>query len=102
MLAVALTPGQPGYGGERPWRGVAVDDLRELPTATGWSVDLGAVLAPGSPAECLRFRDEPVDDSRVLLRAAGAWTYGFANDADCGSATSAWGPDSRRSTPTGA
>jgi outer membrane protein assembly factor BamB len=86
-VTVALAPGQPRYGGEAPWRGVAVDDLREAPTASGWSVDLGAALAPGTPAECLRFRDEPVDDRRVLLRAAGAWTYGFANDGDCGGAT---------------
>ncbi|MBD8702405.1 PQQ-binding-like beta-propeller repeat protein [Frigoribacterium sp. CFBP 13712] len=91
VVIVALVPGQPRYGADRPWRGVAVDDLREAPTATGWSVDLGAALAPGTPAECLRFRDEPIDDRRVLLRAAGAWTYGFANDGDCGGATAGVG-----------
>lgn len=91
LVAVALAPGQPVYGDRTPWQGISYDDLREEPTATGWSIDLGSVLAPDTPTECLRYRDEPLGAGRVLLRAAGAWTYGFANDSDCGSATAGVG-----------
>jgi hypothetical protein len=88
LVAGTLAPGQPVYGGLAPWQGTATVDLREAPTASGWSADLAGSLAPGAPALCLRFPAVPVgDDGHVLVRAAPAWTYGFANDAGCGSDT---------------
>ena len=87
-LTAALVPGQPVYGGLPPWQGTSTVDLREAPTASGWTADLAGALAPGAPALCLRFPSAPVgDDGLVLVRAAPAWTYGFANDAGCGSDT---------------
>jgi len=88
LVAGSLAPGQPVYGGLPPWQGTSTVDLREVPTASGWSADLAGALAPGAPALCLRFPALPVgDDGLVLVRAAPAWTYGFANDAGCGSDT---------------
>ena len=87
VTTVVVAPTQPGYGGEAPWQGVAVDDLRQQPTTSGWRVDLRAALAPGAPAECLRYRSTPVDQGLALVSAAGAWTYGFANDGDCATPT---------------
>ncbi len=88
LVAGALAPGQPVYGGLSPWQGAGTVDLREAPTASGWTADLAGALAPGAPALCLRFPSRPVgDDGLVLVRAAAAWTYGFANDAGCGSDT---------------
>jgi hypothetical protein len=88
LVAGSLAPGQPVYGGLPPWQGTSTVDLREAPTASGWTADLAGALAPGAPALCLRFPALPVgDDGLVLVRAAPAWTYGFANDAGCGSDT---------------
>ncbi|KQS22625.1 hypothetical protein [Frigoribacterium sp. Leaf186] len=84
---VVVAPTQPEYGGDGPWQGIAVDDLRQQPTTTGWRVDLRAALAPGAPPECLRYRSTPVDQGLALVSAAGAWTYGFANDGDCATPT---------------
>ena len=87
-VTAGLVPGQPVYGGLPPWQGTSTVDLREAPTASGWTADLAGALAPGAPALCLRFPSAPVgDDGLVLVRAAPAWTYGFANDAGCGSDT---------------
>ena len=84
---VLVAPTQPEYGGDEPWQGIAVDDLRQRPTTSGWRVDLRGALAPEAPAECLRYRATPVDHGVALVSAAGAWTYGFANDGDCATPT---------------
>ncbi|WAC50944.1 hypothetical protein [Frigoribacterium sp. SL97] len=84
---VLVAPTQPEYGSDPPWQGIAVDDLRQEPGTTGWRVDLRAALAPGAPAECLRYRATPVAQGLALVSAAGAWTYGFANDGDCATPT---------------
>jgi hypothetical protein len=90
LPAALLTPGQPGYGADAPWQGVATVDLREAPT-TGWSVALAETLAPGSRPACLRFPTATVGSGRVLVSAGAGWTYGFANDAGCGSETTGVG-----------
>jgi len=84
---VLVAPTQPEYGADPPWQGVEVDDLRQEPGTTGWRVDLRAALAPEAPAECLRYRATPVEQGLALVSAAGAWTYGFANDGDCATPT---------------
>ena len=90
LPAALLAPGQPGYGAESPWRGVETVDLRQEPT-TGWSVALAETLAPGFRPACLRFPTATVDTGRVLVSAGPGWTYGFANDAGCGSETTGVG-----------
>jgi len=91
LVAVVVVPLQPGYGSDDPWQGIAVDDLRREPETTGWRVDLRSALAPGAPAECLRYRATPVEQGVALVGAAGALTYGFANDGDCATPTTGVG-----------
>ena len=67
-VTAALVPGQPVYGGLSPWQGTSTVDLREAPTASGWTVDLAGALAPGAPALCLRFPSVPVGDDGLVDR----------------------------------
>jgi len=86
-VTLAVVPTQPVYGGSSPWKGVSVADLRTRPATDGWSLDLAGALAPDARPACLRFPNEVVSPGRILVGAAAAWTYGFANDAGCGSDT---------------
>ncbi|WP_423918198.1 PQQ-binding-like beta-propeller repeat protein [Frigoribacterium sp. 2-23] len=87
LIAALCVPGQPRYGAASAWQGIDFVDLRAAPSTDGWRLDLASTLAPGAPPECLRYRSETVAPGLALVRAAGAWTYGFANDGDCGAAT---------------
>lgn len=91
VVTALLGPGQPHYGAETPWRGVATTDIRTEPSGGGWAVDLADTLAPGSRPACLRFPTATVSPGRVLVSAAPGWTYGFANDSGCGSETTGIG-----------
>jgi outer membrane protein assembly factor BamB len=74
---------QPSYASLRPWLGITVDDIRSAPTSSPWAVDLAATLAPGAPAECLRFTASDVGQDLVLVRAESAWTFGYSADTVC-------------------
>ena len=85
-LVAGLGIAQPRYGAAAPLGGTAVDDLREPPAASGPGVDLAGTLAPGVPAECLRWTSTTVGPGLAVVRGAGAWSYGAANDGDCATA----------------
>lgn len=74
---------QPSYGTLSPWSGVRVDDVRASPTPRAWAVDLASTLAPGAPAECLRFTAVDVGQDLAAVRADSAWNSGFSDDASC-------------------
>jgi len=85
VLAAAAAV-QPRYGEGAPLGGTAVEDLREAPVAVGPGVDLADALAPGVPPECLRWTSTTVSEGLAVVRGAGAWSYGAANDGDCATA----------------
>lgn len=74
---------QPHYGSLSPLGGIAVDDLRSEPSSSLWAVDLAATLAPGAPAECLRFTSLDVARGLAVVRAESARSYGFVDDSVC-------------------
>lgn len=90
LAATGLVAGlglvQPRYGAAPPLGGTAVDDLRGAPVASGPGVDLAGTLAPGVPPECLRWTSTTVAPGLAVVRGAGAWSYGAANDGDCATA----------------
>ncbi|MCU1529540.1 MAG: hypothetical protein JWP75_3303 [Frondihabitans sp.] len=88
IAAIVLVVGvgtalQPSYGNLTPWQGITVDDIRSAPTSSPWAVDLAATLAPGAPAECLRFTASDVGQDLVLVRAESAWTFGYTAETLC-------------------
>ncbi|MGA1812448.1 PQQ-binding-like beta-propeller repeat protein [Frondihabitans sp. 4ASC-45] len=74
---------QPNYGSLSPLGGIAIDDLRAEPSASLWALDLAATLAPGAPAECLRFTTLDVGRGLVAVRAESSRSLGFADDSVC-------------------
>jgi hypothetical protein len=83
VVASIGTALQPSYSALTPWHGITVDDLRGSPQTRAWSVDLAETLAPGSPAECLRFTGVDVRQNLALVRADSAWSEGFREDVLC-------------------
>ncbi|NII50250.1 PQQ-binding-like beta-propeller repeat protein [Frigoribacterium endophyticum] len=86
LVAVGGTAASPRYADGAPWGGTAVDDLRNAPTGTAWSLDLAERLAPGVPRRCLHFWPSPAVDGLVAV--------GASVDLDPGTASG--GPDCRR------
>lgn len=74
---------QPTYGALAPFGGLRVDSVRASPAISPWAVDLGAMIAPGTPPECIRFSTVDVGTDLVAVRADGAWAYGFAPESAC-------------------
>jgi outer membrane protein assembly factor BamB len=74
---------QPTYGALAPFQGLRVDSVRASPAVSPWAVDLGAMIAPGTPPECIRFSTVDVGTDLVAVRADGAWAYGFAPESAC-------------------
>ena len=86
-LAVAVgTAATPRYGSGSPWGEAPVDDLRRLPAAAAWTLDLAQLLAPSVPRGCLHFWPSPA--------AGGLVAVGASVDLDPGLGTT--GPDCRR------
>ncbi|GAA4664913.1 hypothetical protein [Frondihabitans cladoniiphilus] len=63
-VAASLTP---PYGDDSPWMSSRVDDVRQAPTAVGWSVDLARAMLPGVPTRCAGFGVSSSSGSLVLL-----------------------------------
>lgn len=74
---------QPDYGALTPYSGVGVDDVRSAPGQSAWAVDLASTLAPGAPADCLRFSAVDVGQSLVAVHADSAWDSGYSAETNC-------------------
>ncbi|WP_162269018.1 PQQ-binding-like beta-propeller repeat protein [Frondihabitans sp. PAMC 28766] len=88
VIAVIGTALQPSYGSLPPEGGVSVLDLRSAPTPTGWSLDLGAVFAPGVPGSCLSFQSGALSPTLELVSATVPITSSTQENALCSPGTS--------------
>lgn len=78
LVAAGAVSVAPHYGDGRPWTGLAVDDLRRSPDATGWTLDLAATLAPDAPRRCLNFWASPAVDGLVAVGTSVDLDFGDA------------------------
>lgn len=78
LVAAGAVSVAPDYGDGRPWTGLAVDDLRRSPDATGWTLDLAATLAPDAPRRCLNFWASPAVDGLVAVGTSVDLDFGDA------------------------
>jgi hypothetical protein len=84
LVTLAGASVTPGYGDLRPFQASDVADLRNLPTATGWSTDLARDALPGVPPECASFSASSSSGRDVILTAQSP---PLGSSTNCSSAT---------------
>ncbi|GAA4664907.1 outer membrane protein assembly factor BamB family protein [Frondihabitans cladoniiphilus] len=81
---------QPTYGSLTPYGGTRVDDVRSGPRTSRWAADLAGTLAPGAPAECVRFTAVDLGRDLAVVRADTGYNFAAATDPACTSAPTAF------------